>query len=80
MFYAPDVDICEVVDHLTKKADKNASARNALVEAARLARSEIKPLCTCESCRHCALVIPGGFGAAKTLLVCLQTIKNTAAA
>ncbi|XP_031841157.2 ES1 protein homolog, mitochondrial [Nomia melanderi] len=67
VFYAPDIDICEISDHLTKKADKNASSRNALVEAARLARSDIKPLCTCESCKHGALVIPGGFGAAKTL-------------
>ncbi|XP_015433570.1 PREDICTED: ES1 protein homolog, mitochondrial-like [Dufourea novaeangliae] len=67
VFYAPDVEICEIIDHLCEKPDKDASPRNALVEAARLARSEIKPLCKCDACRHGALVIPGGFGAAKTL-------------
>ncbi|XP_017877692.2 glutamine amidotransferase-like class 1 domain-containing protein 3A, mitochondrial [Ceratina calcarata] len=66
-FFAPDVDICETIDHLTKEPDMNCSTRNALVEAARLARSKIKPLCECDSCRHAALVIPGGMGAAKIL-------------
>ncbi|XP_043258068.1 glutamine amidotransferase-like class 1 domain-containing protein 3A, mitochondrial [Colletes gigas] len=66
-FYAPDVELCDIVDHLTKETDKQCSGRNALVEAARLARSSIKPLCECEACTHGALVIPGGFGAAKTL-------------
>ncbi|XP_076279114.1 putative glutamine amidotransferase-like class 1 domain-containing protein 3B, mitochondrial [Lasioglossum baleicum] len=67
VFYAPDVEICDTVDHYTKEVDKDAAPRNALVEAARLARSQIKPLDKCESCRHGGLVIPGGFGAAKTL-------------
>ncbi|XP_048261800.1 ES1 protein homolog, mitochondrial-like [Bombus terrestris] len=66
-FYAPDVDICETVDHFTKQPDTNSPSRNGLVEAARLARSNIKPLCECEACMHGALVLPGGFGAAKTL-------------
>ncbi|XP_060822319.1 ES1 protein homolog, mitochondrial-like [Bombus pascuorum] len=66
-FYAPDVDICETVDHFTKQPDTNSPSRNGLVEAARLARSSIKPLCECEACMHGALVLPGGFGAAKTL-------------
>lgn len=68
-FYAPDVDICETVDHFTKQPDTDNPSRNGLVEAARLARSNIKPLCECEACMHGALVLPGGFGAAKTLLV-----------
>lgn len=68
-FYAPDVNICETVDHLIKKPDPDSPSRNALIEAARLARSNIKPLCQCQACKHEALVIPGGFGAAKTLLV-----------
>ncbi|XP_053994676.1 glutamine amidotransferase-like class 1 domain-containing protein 3, mitochondrial [Hylaeus volcanicus] len=66
-FYAPDVELCEVVDHLTKEPDSHSGQRNALVEAARLARSCIKPICECEACMHGALIIPGGFGAAKTL-------------
>lgn len=68
-FYAPDVNICETVDHFIKKPDPDSPSRNALVEAARIARSDIKPLCQCQACKHEALVIPGGFGAAKTLLV-----------
>ncbi|XP_033322975.2 glutamine amidotransferase-like class 1 domain-containing protein 3, mitochondrial [Megalopta genalis] len=67
IFYAPEIDICEVVDHCTKEIDSESSPRNGFVEAARLARSDIKPLCKCESCRHGGLVIPGGFGAAKLL-------------
>ncbi|XP_026302115.1 ES1 protein homolog, mitochondrial [Apis mellifera] len=66
-FYAPDVNICETVDHFIKKPDPDSPSRNALVEAARIARSDIKPLCQCQACKHEALVIPGGFGAAKTL-------------
>ncbi|KAG7190467.1 hypothetical protein KM043_006570 [Ampulex compressa] len=66
-FYAPDVEICGVVDHLTKELDNSSPSRNALVEAARLARSSIKPLCECEACSHGGLLIPGGFGAARTL-------------
>ena len=68
-FYAPDTDICDTVDHLTKQSDSKSPSRNGMVEAARLARSEIKPLCECRACTHEALVLPGGFGAAKTLLV-----------
>ncbi|XP_043508436.1 glutamine amidotransferase-like class 1 domain-containing protein 3A, mitochondrial [Frieseomelitta varia] len=66
-FYAPDIDICDTVDHLTKQSDSKGPSRNGMVEAARLARSEIKPLCECKACTHKALVLPGGFGAAKTL-------------
>lgn len=66
-FYAPDVEICNIVDHCSREPDPKSAPRNALVEAARLARSEIKPLCECEACTHGALIIPGGFGAAKTL-------------
>ncbi|XP_011069067.1 PREDICTED: ES1 protein homolog, mitochondrial-like [Acromyrmex echinatior] len=66
LFYAPDVEICGVVNHLTREMDTE-STRNALVEGARLARACIKPLCECEACTHGALIIPGGFGAARTL-------------
>ena len=61
---APDVDL-EVVDHLTGKT--TGEKRNVLVESARIARGEIK--CTSEVRMHDldALVLPGGFGAAKNL-------------
>lgn len=68
-FYAPDMEITKTIDHLAKQADTEGPPRNALVEAARICRSCIRPLCECEACMHAALVIPGGFGAAKTLLV-----------
>lgn len=66
LFYAPDIKINGVVNHFTKEID-TTSCRNALVEGARLARTCIKPLCECEACTHGALIIPGGFGAARTL-------------
>ncbi|XP_036151269.1 glutamine amidotransferase-like class 1 domain-containing protein 3A, mitochondrial isoform X2 [Monomorium pharaonis] len=66
LFYAPDIEINGLVNHLTKQMD-TTSSRNALVEGARLARGCIKPLCECEVCTHGALIIPGGFGAARTL-------------
>ncbi|EFN69355.1 ES1 protein-like protein, mitochondrial, partial [Camponotus floridanus] len=69
LFYAPNIEISGVVDHYTRKTTDNTtcSSRNALVEAARLARACIKPLTECEVCTHDALIIPGGFGAARTL-------------
>lgn len=68
LFYAPDIELTSVVNHLTKEKDRESS-RNALVEGARIARTCIKPLCECEACRHGALIIPGGFAAAGTLYV-----------
>ncbi|KAM0730536.1 Glutamine amidotransferase-like class 1 domain-containing protein 3, mitochondrial [Formica fusca] len=67
LFYAPDIEICGIVDHFTREIDTTCPSRNALVEAARLARACIKPLTECEACTHDALIIPGGFGAARTL-------------
>ncbi|XP_011645689.1 ES1 protein homolog, mitochondrial-like [Pogonomyrmex barbatus] len=66
IFYAPDIPLRSVVNHFTREID-TTSPRNALVEAARLARACIKPLCECEACKHGGLIIPGGFGAARTL-------------
>lgn len=67
-FFAPDVDICGVFNHYNKELDTSGSPRNALVEGARLARSSIKPLCECKTSSGEALIIPGGFGAARTML------------
>ncbi|XP_024944441.1 ES1 protein homolog, mitochondrial-like [Cephus cinctus] len=66
-FFAPNIDICGVTDHLTKELDSCGVPRNALVEGARLARSKISSLCECKACEADALIIPGGFGAARTL-------------
>jgi enhancing lycopene biosynthesis protein 2 len=64
--FAPDEDQFEVVDHLTGKTvlgDK----RNMLRESARIARGEIKPLSELRVDEFAAIVMPGGFGAAKNL-------------
>lgn len=66
-FYAPNVNICGTVNHLTKDPDNCDPPRNALVEGARLARAVIRPLCECKACDNAGLVIPGGWGAARTL-------------
>lgn len=68
-FFAPDINQCGVMDHFCKEPDKSGTTRNALVEAARIARSGIRPLSECDCNSGVALVIPGGFGCAKTLLV-----------
>ncbi|MCR8922210.1 isoprenoid biosynthesis glyoxalase ElbB [Dasania sp. GY-MA-18] len=64
--YAPDVEQMHVVNHLTGEVSEGES-RNVLVEAARIARGEIKPLSTANAADYDALVVPGGFGAAKNL-------------
>ncbi|XP_043269443.1 ES1 protein homolog, mitochondrial-like [Venturia canescens] len=66
-FYAPDIEIVGLVNHLTKKPDDRNAPRNALIEAARLARPAIQSLCECEPGSAEALIIPGGYGAARTL-------------
>jgi enhancing lycopene biosynthesis protein 2 len=63
--FAPDAPQTEVVDHLTGKPV--AESRNMLVEAARIARGDIKPLSQLDVNAHAAVAFPGGFGAAKNL-------------
>ncbi|MFN3343254.1 MAG: isoprenoid biosynthesis glyoxalase ElbB [Flavobacteriales bacterium] len=63
--FAPNIDQHHVINHLTGE-DMNEK-RNALVEAARIARGEIKDLCTYEAGDFDGLIIPGGFGVAKNL-------------
>lgn len=63
---APNIDQMHVINHLTGEVAENES-RNALVEAARLARGEIIDLATANAEDYDALIIPGGFGAAKNL-------------
>jgi len=64
-YTAPDVEQAKSFDHFHQKAEQNP--RNALVEAARIARCAITP--TNEMLQNDAdmLVIPGGLGAATTL-------------
>lgn len=63
--FAPDVEQAHVVNHLT--GEEMPEKRNVLVEAARIARGNIKPLSEYKAKNYDAIVFPGGFGAAKNL-------------
>ena len=62
---APDVNQVGVVDHLKK--EPAAGTRNVLVESARIARGDIVDVKKIRAAEMDALIIPGGFGAAKNL-------------
>jgi enhancing lycopene biosynthesis protein 2 len=62
---APDMEQLHVIDHL--KQQEPDEKRNVLVESARIARGEILDLASVHGKDIDALIIPGGFGAAKNL-------------
>jgi enhancing lycopene biosynthesis protein 2 len=64
--FAPDMEQMHVINHLTGEPAEGES-RNVLVEAARIARGNIKPLTEADVADFDALLVPGGFGAAKNL-------------
>ncbi|MCB0755893.1 MAG: isoprenoid biosynthesis glyoxalase ElbB [Flavobacteriales bacterium] len=63
--FAPNVDQHHVVNHIT--GDEMNEKRNVMIEAARIARGSILDLADITQEKLDALVIPGGFGAAKNL-------------
>ncbi|MBN2644983.1 MAG: isoprenoid biosynthesis glyoxalase ElbB [Desulfuromonadaceae bacterium] len=63
---APNGPQMHVVNHLTGEVSEGES-RNILVEAARIARGKIADLVGVSAADFDAIVIPGGFGAAKNL-------------
>jgi enhancing lycopene biosynthesis protein 2 len=63
--FAPDKPQMHVVNHLS--GEVTGETRNCLVEAARIARGDCKPLHTLDASGFDAVVFPGGFGAAKNL-------------
>ncbi|WP_336996614.1 isoprenoid biosynthesis glyoxalase ElbB [Leclercia sp. UBA7405] len=63
--FAPDKVQSDVINHLT--GEVMADSRNALIEAARIARGDIHPLNMAKAEALDALIVPGGFGAAKNL-------------
>src|SRR5680860_591734 len=63
--FAPDINQAHVVNHIT--GEVMPETRNVLIEAARIARGNIKPLSEYNSSEFDALVFPGGFGVAKNL-------------
>ncbi|NDV63251.1 isoprenoid biosynthesis glyoxalase ElbB [Puniceicoccales bacterium CK1056] len=62
---APDVEQHHVINHLT--GNEVAEKRNVLVEAARIARGNIKNIAEITGKEIDALILPGGYGAAKNL-------------
>jgi enhancing lycopene biosynthesis protein 2 len=63
---APDIPQQQVVNHLTRQPVPG-EARNVLVESARIARGAIRPLASLDTADIDAVILPGGFGAAKNL-------------
>ncbi|MBE7374620.1 isoprenoid biosynthesis glyoxalase ElbB [Pseudomonas lopnurensis] len=63
--FAPNIAQMHVINHLT--GEQMPESRNVLTESARLARGEIKDLREARAEDFDALILPGGFGAAKNL-------------
>lgn len=64
--FAPDKPQHHVINHL-KGEESEGEARNVLVESARICRGDIAPLSEADAAKLDALILPGGFGAAKNL-------------
>lgn len=64
--FAPDMEQMHVINHLNGEVMANEK-RNVLVESARIARGDVKPLDELEPEDFDAIILPGGFGAAKNL-------------
>lgn len=70
--FAPNIDQLHVVNHMT--GEPEGGSRNVLTEAARLMRGKIQDIKYANPADFDALIIPGGFGAAKNL--CNFAIKG----
>ncbi|XP_010784676.1 ES1 protein homolog, mitochondrial [Notothenia coriiceps] len=70
--FAPNMEQMHVVNHL--KGEPSEEKRNVLVESARLARGNVQDLSKLSVKDHDAIIIPGGFGAAKNL--CTWAVKG----
>ena len=64
--FAPNIAQHHVINHLTGEVSENET-RNVLVEAARINRGDVEDLCELREQDFDALILPGGFGAAKNL-------------
>lgn len=62
---APNKPQADVVNHITEEA--TGETRNVMVEAARIARGNIRDVGTVTADEIDGIIIPGGFGAAKNL-------------
>jgi enhancing lycopene biosynthesis protein 2 len=63
---APDVDQLHVVNHQTGEVAEGET-RNVMVESARIARGPVRDVAGVTPDEFDALILPGGFGAAKNL-------------
>ena len=63
--FAPDIMQMHTINHLT--GEEMEPNRNVLTEAARIARGDIKAITELNVADFDALILPGGFGAAKNL-------------
>ncbi len=64
--FAPDKNQMHVINHLAGQPAEGET-RNVLIEAARIARGDIKPLTELKASDYDGVIFPGGFGAAKNL-------------
>jgi enhancing lycopene biosynthesis protein 2 len=62
--FAPDMEF-DVIDHRT--GTPTGEVRNVLTESARIMRGSIKPLSELVKTDYQAMILPGGYGAAKNL-------------
>jgi len=62
---APDIDQMHVLNHMTR--EEMTETRNVLIEASRIARGNIQDLRKINADMLDALILPGGYGAAKNL-------------
>ncbi|WP_426233750.1 isoprenoid biosynthesis glyoxalase ElbB [Pseudomonas sp. TWP3-2] len=63
--FAPNIAQLHVINHLT--GEQMPESRNVLVESARIARGNVKDIREANAEDFDALIVPGGFGAAKNL-------------
>lgn len=64
--FAPNIEQHHVINHLTGAISENET-RNVLVESARIARGDVEDISEFYIDEWDALIVPGGFGAAKNL-------------
>ena len=71
--FAPNIEQYHVINHVTGEVSENES-RNVLVESARIGRGDVEDITLLSVDEFDALIVPGGFGAAKNL--CNFAIKG----
>lgn len=63
--FAPNIEQLHVINHASGEVSEET--RNVLVESARIARGEVQDVALLNANDFDALIVPGGFGAAKNL-------------